>query len=72
MEVDYALNCTAAAGSKKSDGRPGLGRHWYYDRIYDRKIDNSKVSKATGLKPEDFKSIEEGIRSELKKLNVIK
>lgn len=44
---------------------------WYYDRAYDRKIDNSKVLKATGLKPEDFKSIEEGIRIELRKLGVI-
>ena len=46
--------------------------NWYYDRAYDRKIDNSKVLKATGLKPEDFKSIEEGIRIELKKLGAIK
>ena len=46
--------------------------NWYYDRAYDRKIDNSKVLKATGLKPEDFKSIEEGIKTELKKLGVMK
>lgn len=44
---------------------------WYYDRAYDRTIDNSKVLKATGLKPEDFKSVEEGIRIELKKLGAI-
>ena len=31
--------------------------HWYYDRAYDRKIDNSKILKATGLKSDDFKSI---------------
>ena len=46
--------------------------HWYYDRAYDRKIDNSKVLKATGLKTENFKSIEEGIRIELKKIGAIK
>lgn len=45
--------------------------HWYYDRAYDRTIDNSKVLKATGLKPENFKSIEEGIIIELKKLGAI-
>ncbi len=45
--------------------------HWYYDRAYDRRIDNSKVLEATGLKTKDFKSIEEGIYIELKKLGVI-
>lgn len=45
---------------------------WYYDRAYDRRIDNSKVLKATGLKPTDFKSIKEGIYIELKKLGAIK
>lgn len=45
--------------------------HWQYDRAYDRKIDNSKVLKATGLKTEDFKSIEEGIQIELKKSGVL-
>lgn len=39
-----------------------------YDRFYDRKIDNSKVLKATGLKDSDFLSIEEGIKTELKKV----
>lgn len=45
--------------------------NWYYDRAYDRRIDNSKVLEATGLKTKDFKSIEEGICIELKKLGVI-
>lgn len=45
--------------------------NWYYDRAYDRVIDNTKVLKATGLKAEDFKSIEEGISMELKKLGAI-
>ena len=44
---------------------------WYYDRAYDRKIDNSKVLKATGLKPSDFKSIREGVRIELEKIGAI-
>jgi nucleoside-diphosphate-sugar epimerase len=44
---------------------------WKYDRIYDRKIDNSKVLKATGLTSSDFKSIKEGIMIELKKLGAI-
>lgn len=45
---------------------------WYYDRIFDRSIDNSKVLKATGLKADDFKSIEEGIKIELEKFNALK
>ncbi len=44
---------------------------WRYDRAYDRKIDNTKVLKATGLTSKDFKSIKEGIEIELKKLGVI-
>lgn len=44
---------------------------WRYDRIYDRKIDNSKVLRATGLGREDFKSIEEGIKIELEKLGAL-
>ena len=45
--------------------------HWYDDRAYDRKIDNSKVMKATGLKSTDFKSIKEGVCIELKRLDAI-
>ena len=44
---------------------------WKYDRLYDRKIDNSKVLRITGLKPSDFKSIKEGIIIELKKFGAI-
>lgn len=32
-----------------------------YDRVWDRTIDNSKVLAATGLKPEDFAGIREGL-----------
>ena len=39
---------------------------------YDRKMDHSKVFKATGLKPKDFKRIEEGIKIKLNKLGAIK
>lgn len=39
-----------------------------YDRLFDRKIDNSKVLKATGLKKEDFVSIKDGIKIELDKI----
>ena len=42
----------------------------YYDRLFDRRIDNSKVLKATGLTAKDFKSVEEGIKFELDKLGV--
>lgn len=43
----------------------------FYDRGYDRAIDNSKVLKATGLKAEDFTPFKEGLRIELKKLGAI-
>ena len=36
-----------------------------YDRLYDRAVDNTKILKATGLKKEDFTSIEDGIKIEL-------
>lgn len=39
-----------------------------YDRLFDRRIDNSKILTATGLKKEDFISIKEGIKIELDKI----
>lgn len=39
-----------------------------YDRMFDRNIDNSKILNATGLTKEDFLSIEEGLKIELKLL----
>ena len=39
-----------------------------YDRMFDRKIDNTKVLQATGLKKEDFKTIREGLKIELAKI----
>jgi len=39
-----------------------------YDRMFDRKIDNSKILAATGLKREDFTTIREGVSAELAKL----
>lgn len=43
-----------------------------YDRNYDRDVDNSKILRDTGLKPEDFVPFKEGIRIELKKIGAIK
>ena len=40
-----------------------------YDRLFDRKIDNSKILKVTELKKDDFTSIREGIKYELEKIN---
>lgn len=40
-----------------------------YDRLFDRKIDNSKILKVTGLKKEDFTSIRDGIKYEIEKIN---
>lgn len=39
-----------------------------YDRFFDRKIDNSKILKVTGLHPEDFVSVYDGIKIELSKI----
>jgi len=44
---------------------------WKFDRAFNRDVDNSKVLKATGLSPADFKSIKEGIEIECRKLGVI-
>ena len=44
------------------------GQHkwmWEYDRKFDRDIDTSKVFRVTGLKNEDFASIEDGIKAEV-------
>ena len=41
-----------------------------YDRLFERKIDNSKILKATGLNPNDFISVEDGIKIELSKIGV--
>lgn len=39
---------------------------WYYDRKFNRDIDPSKILNATGLTQDDFSSVEEGIKIELK------
>lgn len=44
---------------------PESSWRYVYDRLFDRDIDNSKVLAATGLRAEDFLSIEEGLRREL-------
>ena len=40
-----------------------------YDRLLDRKIDNSKILEVTGLSKDDFTSIRDGIKYELGKIN---
>ncbi len=46
-----------------------LRNMWYRDRIYNRRIDASKVLSVTGLTKKDFKTIREGIQAELDVLN---
>ncbi len=41
---------------------------WTYDRTFNREIDCSKILRVTGLKKQDFASIEEGLRRELAKI----
>ena len=40
----------------------------FYDRLYSRDIDNTKILKATGLRKEDFYSVEDGIKTELRNI----
>lgn len=44
---------------------------YLYDRLFDRKIDNSAVLNVTGLKNSDFTFIKEGLKTELKIAGVI-
>ena len=55
----------------ETEGYVNTGHGGYiliYDRLYDRAVDNTKILKATGLKKDDFTSVEEGIKIELKNL----
>lgn len=50
---------------------------WYrwplqYDRAYNREVDPTEMLEVTGLKPEDFKTMKEGIEIELRKVGAIK
>lgn len=49
-----------------STGHGGNGL--FYDRLYDRAVDCSKILKATGLGKKDLTSIEEGIKIELENI----
>ena len=51
------------------DTNMNIRNMWYRDRIYNRKIDASKVLSVTGLTDKDFQSIRDGIRAELDMLN---
>ena len=44
---------------------PGAHWRWYYDRIYNRAHDASKILAATGLSRADLATVKEGIRQEL-------
>lgn len=45
---------------------------WKYDRKFNRDIDCSKILRVTGLSKQDFVLIEEGIRQELKNIEIEK
>ena len=40
----------------------------FYDRLFDRQIDNGKILKATGLNKNDFLSVKEGLKIEVDKI----
>lgn len=54
----------------REDDKMSQNFYWalLYDRLFDRKIDNTKVLKATGLGPADFLSVREGLMLELAKI----
>ena len=43
--------------------------YWKYDRRYNRDVDCSKILRVTGLSANDFKSVKEGIQTELARIN---
>ena len=45
----------------------GSNMMYYYDRKYDRRVDCSKVLKATGIRKEDLSPMEEGLKIELER-----
>ena len=45
---------------------------WKYDRAFSRDIDSSKILRATGLSQDDFATVEDGIRHEVKKIETLK
>ena len=49
-----------------------LEKNWgfWYDRIYNRLVDNRKILKATGVKKEELLSIKDGLKIELEKSGV--
>lgn len=51
--------------SLQLDKKPHLYDMWYHDRIYNRRIDSSKILAATGLTRDDFATVADGIRYEL-------
>jgi nucleoside-diphosphate-sugar epimerase len=55
--------------SLQLDQHPHLYDMWYHDRIYNRRIDGSKILAATGLARSDFAALADGIRYELDVLN---
>ena len=50
---------------KIQGGRNYFGYQLYYDRLFDRIIDNSKVLGVTGLKQENFMTLRNGLEKEL-------
>lgn len=70
--ADYYTQLTGCKFEWKEKIYPHEDYRWTYDRAYNRKIDNNKVLKATGLVKGDFTPIKEGIKIELKKVGFIK
>ena len=61
-EEEYVCN------NKKIANDPWM---WKYDRRFNRDIDCSKILRVTGLSQKDFASVEEGIKHELEKINMM-
>lgn len=63
------LNVRWCSEEEYEDANPSLRGgdkwRWIYDRKFDRRVDNSKILKATGLNGDDFTSLADGIKIEL-------
>lgn len=51
------------------DGAIGSWRQLYYDRMFERVIDNSKILEIAGMKQEELMGLKEGLKLELAKID---
>ena len=65
------LECTWVSNDEyisAINGHIGHYRQLWYDRLFDRIVDNTKILDATGMKQSDLMPLKEGLRYEISKL----